>query len=206
MSKGNEKRFTRRIQKLAAQNARLREVVESLANRSALQGELASRKASGNTITLFETFCEAPVPRLKAKKHPSGGLSTETAVQDDRWFPRFGGDMGPLDPTPGWRCLTARDAPIRLGFNLIGIDPSAVGEAVAKVERRQLLDRDFIPVFITDQSDFEAFRLRGYVFEYIPPSISTAPKNRRAERSYFKQRLELIKAKWNLQTIVDLSG
>jgi len=76
---------------------------------------------------------------------------------------------------------------------------------VENVEQRQLRDRDFIPVFITDMTDFEIFRFRGYVFEHVPASISRVPKNRRAESRYLKQRLELIKAKWNLRDIIDLA-
>ena len=87
----------------------------------------------------------------------------------------------------------------------MGTDRERIAEAVVRVEERQLRDRDFIPVFITDTTAFEIFRLRGHAFEHIPPFIAAAPRNRRAERRYYRRRLELIRAKWSLREIVDLS-
>jgi hypothetical protein len=92
-----------------------------------------------------------------------------------------------------------------MGFGILGLDPDGVEEAISKVEERQLRERDFIPVFVTDSSDFSVFRSRGYVFEYIPPSIASATSHQRTKRRLLKDRLELIKAKWNLHDIVDLS-
>ena len=204
MSEKTERLLRQRIRKLTVQNSRLREIVETFASRSLLQAEAPERLSSAITISLLEGFTEPRVPSLNTKKGAYGGFSAATVSHDNTWFPTFMGNLRPLDPTPGWRCLTAHGAPIRLGFNLIGLDSQRVEEAVAKVEERQLRDRDFIPVFITDLTDFEVFRLRGYVFEYVPASVGRAPENRRTERRYLKQRLELIKAKWNLRDIVDL--
>ena len=93
-----------------------------------------------------------------------------------------------------------------MGFLLFDMDGPGMEEAVSKVEERQLRERDFIPVFVTDTGDFGVFRSRGYVFEYIPPSIANASSNQRTKRRILKDRLELIKAKWNLSDIVDLLG
>jgi len=92
-----------------------------------------------------------------------------------------------------------------MGFLLFGMDGPGMEETVSKVEERQLRERDFIPVFVTDNGDFGVFRSRGYVFEYIPPSIANASSNQRTKRRILKDRLEFITAKWDLRDIIDLS-
>jgi hypothetical protein len=121
------------------------------------------------------------------------------------WLPVFEQRITPLDPSPGLRSLTSHRAPIRIGFQVFGLRGAGIGEVVSKVEERQLRERDFIPVFVTDNCDFGVFRSRGYVFEYIPPSIANASSNQRTKRRILKDRLELIKAKWGLRDIIDLS-
>jgi hypothetical protein len=205
MNGNDEQNLNRRIAKLTAQNDRLREVIESLAGRSTLQRRSTFASQQGTHLNAFEEFAPLQEHRLKPPQPTVGGSLAGTAIQDNKWFPAIGTELGPLEPSPGWRCLTAHDAPIRLGFDLTGMDATQVEKAVVEVERRQLQERDFIPVFIIDMCEFEAFRFRGYVFEYVPLNISQAPRTRRAERRYFKHRLELIKAKWNLRDIIDLS-
>jgi hypothetical protein len=202
----NDSELKRRLHKLAAQNARLREIAESLAGRSALHGDIPSDRASQNTIEVFEEFDEYEAPRLRARRQNQSGDCAGSIAGDNRWLPRLEGEVCPLVPSPGWRCLTSHDAPIRLGFNLVGMDGDQAEKAVIEIEERQLRDRDFIPVFITDLTDFRVFRSRGYVFEYIPSSIAAPPTNRRAERGYYRERLALITEKWNLRRIVDLSA
>jgi hypothetical protein len=94
---------------------------------------------------------------------------------------------------------------MRIGFMLIGVAPVQVEETVRLVEHRQVRSRDFSPVFITDVTDLEPFRVRGYVVEYIPRSITRNPENRQAERRYLSERIQLISAKWNLHKLVDLA-
>jgi hypothetical protein len=117
-------------------------------------------------------------------------------------FPRT---IEALDPNPGWRCLSATDAPLRIGFTLFGLTPADVEERVATVESRQLRDRDFLPVFITDVVSFDSFRSRGYTFEYIPRAITGGTRSMRSERRYLEARLELIRRKWRLRDLVDLA-
>ncbi len=205
MNKKPEQEIDQRLAKLMAQNNRLREVIEAFASRSQLQSRDVSQQSSTVRIDAFEEFDVPRTPRLKMSQTNFGGSAGQTVIQDNSWFPALRCGFRPLEPSPGWRCLSAHGAPIRLGFNLIGMDTAHVTTAVENIEQRQLRDRDFIPVFITDMTDFEVFRFRGYVFEYVPASIARAPKNRRAERHYLKKRLELIKAKWNLRDIIDLS-
>jgi len=205
MSRNREQELQQRLAKLMAQNNRLREVVEGLAGRAQIQRKDSSHQSSARRIEAFEEFASPTAPRLKSSTTTFGGSSPQTVIVDNSWFPAFKRGFRPLEPSPGWRCLAAQDAPIRLGFILLGMDAAQVRAAVENIEQRQVRDRDFIPVFITDMTDFEVFRFRGYVFEYLPPSVSRAPKNLRSERRYRKRRLELIKAKWNLRDIIELS-
>jgi hypothetical protein len=82
--------------------------------------------------------------------------------------------------------------------------PGNVEEAVEAIEKRQVRSRDFTPVFVTDSPDLAPFRDRGYVVEYIPPSITSDGKENRAQRQYLRARFELIEAKWGLGNLVDL--
>jgi hypothetical protein len=193
------------ISKLAAQNQRLREVIESFASRSLIEGEGRGQRSSAPRIEIFTEFARQKEVRVETTEGWIDRRSAATACSDNSWFPVVPFDFEALEPTPGWRCLAAREASIRIGFNLVGTDRERIAEAVAQVEERQLRDRDFIPVFITDTTAFEIFRLRGHAFEHIPPFIAAAPRNRRAERRYYHRRLELIRAKWSLREIVDLS-
>lgn len=205
MNKANGRDLERRVARLKGQNDRLRELIEMLAGRSALAGRSDSAAGTATEIKGFEVFAPFEEQRMTSPRSGIGPASPETIIHDNRWFPVYGQEVKPLDPSPGWRCLAAHGAQIRLGFDLRGIDEDLIESAVVEIEERQLSDRDFIPVFITDSPDFDVFRFRGYVFEYVPAAISRAPAKHRAECRYLKQRLELIKAKWNLRDIIDLS-
>ena len=112
------------------------------------------------------------------------------------------GDLRPLTPNPGWKCLAVNTPQIRIGFTLFGMTAEKVEETVREIEHRQVRIRDFTPVFITDSPDLEPFRIRGYVVEYLPASITS--NHGRDQRRYLRDRIELITAKWDLGKIVDL--
>jgi len=187
------RRFRERIEVLASQNhhlrKRLRETVEHPPEATAFEEIESSMRPGG------EPFLE-PRPSRQSQR---------LEVYSASWFPLFKDGMVPLDPSPGLRSLTAVRVPIRMGFQLFNLDPDRIEEAVSKIEERQLRERDFIPVFVTDSSDFGVFRSRGYVFEYIPPSVANATTHERTENPILKDRLELITAKWDLRDIIDLA-
>jgi len=193
------------IRKLRTQNARLRELVELLSSRIDLLSQRAGRHSdAARAIVVTETFADHTPPRPQS----AGGLEIDgdgySPVRDCGWFPWFDGGIPPLDPNPGWKCQSSHDAPVRVGFKLFGADREQIERIVERVEQRQLRHRGFIPVFVTDTTDFEAFRSRGYVFEHIPSVITQSSPNGRAERRYLRRRLDLIKAKWGVGELVDL--
>jgi hypothetical protein len=187
-------RFRERLELMASQNFHLRERVKSTAG-------------SPPEVVSFEEIPPLEGKRSEVAIEPRWkSTCRHTGWYFSDWFPAFQNGIAPLNPAPGARCLTAHRAPIRIGFRFFGLDVEALETHVKAVEERQLRERDFIPVFVTDCSDFSIFRRRGYVFEYIPPMIANAPAGKRGLRRILNDRLTLIKAKWNLSDIVDLTG
>lgn len=190
---------------LRTQNRRFRELIQSL---SSMMGVLRKRlevlESRPRALRAFEAFAPVEVPEASL---PSGGFrfdrgASQASLGSDHareGLPR------PLTPSPGWKCL-AKDLPhMRIGFMLFGMTPEQVEETVGLVEHRQVRNRDFTPVFLTDVTDLEPFRARGYVVEYIPRPIARNPENRQAERRYLSERIHLIRAKWNLHKLVDVA-
>ena len=126
-------------------------------------------------------------------------------LNSEEYLSIFEGGLDPLDPSPGFRCMSSHQAPIRMGFQLLGLESQEIEHAVAEVESRQLELRDFIPLFVTDNNDFSVFLSRGYAFEYIPPSLVAALRKQGSSGRVLDDHLDLIKAKWNLRDVVDLS-
>jgi hypothetical protein len=186
-----EQRLRTTNRELRRENLRFRELIELLSSQAEiLRNRLSPDGADTSSRRLFESFASVPAPelgpvrraRIKAKSLPT-----------------------PLNPPPGWKCLTVDRKAVRLGFTLFGVTREAIEEAAAKVEQRQLRTRDFAPLFVTDSPVFDVFRRRGWVVEYIPPPIAQTNDPRSPKYAYLERRLELIKAKWNLSSFVDMS-
>ena len=206
-SNKDTQRLVLRLEEALRENRRFRERIELLASQNHhLRERIREKVGSPPEAVAFEEI-ESPhrSPNAPIPEPEPGEVNVDIHRLSESWFPAFKGGIKPLDPSPGLRTFTVFRAPIRIGFQLFGLDAAYIQNAVAKVEERQLRDRDFIPVFITDNRDFSAFRSRGYVFEHIPPSIANASSSQRTQRRILKDRLELIKAKWNLRDIIDLS-
>jgi hypothetical protein len=64
---------------------------------------------------------------------------------------------------------------------------------------------DIVPVFLTDASDFEAFRRRGAIFEHwpAPPAL---PSVAEAWRDFERRRLQLLQAKWRPVRVIALGS
>jgi len=207
-SKDGTQRLRSRLEEALRENRRFRERIEVLASQNHHLRERV-RKATEHPpeATAFEVIESCSRPRdLAPPETRRAGMGPLLQWYAADWFPVFENRISPLDPSPGFRNLTSHRVPIKMGFQLFGLSNANIEKVVSKVEERQLRDRDFIPVFVTNNCDFGVFRSRGYVFEYIPSSIANSPENQKSKRHILKDRLELIKAKWNLSDIVDLSG
>lgn len=201
---GSEARFREMIAMLRAQNRRYRELIQNLSSTNKiLRTRLKETQQSPPELRAFESFgrSQRPTPVRATEKpaqkrpiHPSGqGPEHETGVE-----------LKSLAPTPGWKCLAVDQPQIRIGFLLFGMTRENAEEAVEVVEQRQVRSRDFTPVFVTDIADLAPFRERGYVVEYVPPSITSQGKKNQAHHHDLQARLEFIEEKWDLDNLVDL--
>lgn len=209
MNKENDThRIRRRLESVRQENRRLRERVESLASQNHhLRERLAEVDGIPPEVSAFEDIGSPSRGESTSLPKPIRPTSQEPlAWYIEAWSRTFENGISPLDPSPGLRCVTSHRAPIRIGVQLFNCDGEAILSALSKVEARQIRDRDFIPVFITDSTDFAPFRSRGYVVEYVPPSIAAASNKRGVRKSLLQDRLRLLAAKWNFDEIVDLSS
>jgi hypothetical protein len=186
-----EQRLRIANRELRRENLRFRELIELLSSQAEIiRNRLSPGGADTSSRHLFESFAPVSAPELRPVRK---------ALIKAKNLPT------PLNPPPGWKCLTVDRKAVRLGFTLFGMTREAVEAAVAKIEQRQLHTRDFAPLFVTDSPVFDIFRSRGWVVEYVPPQIAQATDPRSPEYAYLDRRLELIKAKWNLSSFVDMS-
>ena len=191
-----------KISRLGAENRRYRELIQNLSSAvGLLRQRLESLQPSAPEIHPFENIDDEK--KAPAVCHPRGS-KTARAIRSvfRRAKSEASGDLRPLTPNPGWKCLAVNTPQIRIGFTLFGMTAEKVEETVREIEHRQVRIRDFTPVFITDSPDLEPFRIRGYVVEYLPASITS--NHGRDQRRYLRDRIELITAKWDLGKIVDL--
>jgi len=202
MSRRPEELLREEIERLLGESGRFRQTVELLASQvQLLRARLAASGGLPPEVLSFERLESRRLPKLDARRL-SGRGAGGGAGRD--WEPPFGAALAPLDPVPGLRCLTAHRAPVRVGFTLFGLGAAEVETAVGTVEERQLRARDFIPVFVTDTGELGAFRLRGYVCEQLPESLTRAALRDETARRYLLERLALIRAKWGLKTLAAL--
>ena len=197
-------RLREEISHLRAQNRRYRELIQNLSSTNEiLRTRLNEAQPRPPEIRAFETFGRGwePTAELATGSPGKKGSIHPTGQNPEH---EIGVEPKSLVPTPGWKCLAVDQPQIRIGFLLFGMTPENVEEAVEAVEQRQVRSRDFSPVFVTDISDLAPFRDRGYVVEYVPPSITLNGKRNRAHRDDLRTRLEFIEAKWGLDNLVDL--
>jgi hypothetical protein len=191
-----------KISRLSAENRRYRELIQNLSSAvEILRHRHQSLHPPAPEILAFEKIDEEETAPDVC--HTRGSRAARAMR---RVFKRAkgdtSGDLRPLTPNPGWKCLAVDTPQIRIGFTLFGMTAGAIEEAVKEVETRQVRSRDFTPVFITDSPDLEPFRVRGYVVEYLPASVTSGRS--RDERRYLRDRIDLITAKWCLGKVVHL--
>ncbi len=154
-------------------------------------------------ITLSE-----PLPPLKAAKpskefvdHPA--IDSNTSL-DETWWPTGLAEPDPMVPQTGWRSISMRFAHAKgLGISICGMSADKSQHLVEMIARRQELERDFRPVFLTDSLDFSMFLPFGFVVEYLPPKPRREhTRHQSAWKAYVSARRDFIVRKWNLQEII----
>jgi hypothetical protein len=192
------------ISRLQVQNRRYRELIQNLSSVvQIVRQQLQDLQPSSAEHRAFEKIDGEAEPRVLPRTPSSGVKNTMHRLFRPSHHDATS-ELKPLAPNPGWKCLAIDQPRIRIGFTVFGMTAEAVEDVVDEVEQRQVRNRDFTPVFVTDCSDLGPFRVRGYVVEYIPRSITTRAQSRRAERRYLEERIKFIEAKWSLGKVVDL--
>lgn len=109
----------------------------------------------------------------------------------------------PLLPTPGKRCYTLKGAPLKvIGISVCGLSREAIESIVHFIEQHQSRDRRFVPVFLTDATESNIFRRRGFVFEYLPPPDRVRLRGSKPWAEYAAERRRLLARKWGMADII----
>jgi hypothetical protein len=180
-------------------------------NSEALERSLASANGrAASNAPVVEAFDPLPpateraVLRPPAKSDAAAGRPDRDRSDRGEWWPTLGRPKRPLVPNAGWRnaTLQARAEKV-IGVSVCGLGRSELEQAVALVAAQQAAQRDFIPVFLTDSTDFDVFREHGYVFEYLPAHGERAAcADVKAWDDYAAERRALIEKKWGLDRII----
>jgi len=203
---GPDSRLKDVIAMLRAQNRRYRELIQNLSSTNdVLRASLKEAQPRPPELRAFETFGQGHGSTAElATGSPGNKKTIQSTGQNPEHESRA--ELKSLVPVPGWKCLAVDQPQIRIGFLLFGMTPENTQEGVEAVEQRQVRSRDFTPVFVTDNPDLAPFRNRGYVVEYVSSLITSSGKKNRAHQDYLEARLELIRAKWGLGSLVDLGS
>jgi hypothetical protein len=127
--------------------------------------------------------------------------------------------MLPANPAPGWPSIPMPKSPLPppaglachslagaktdvVAFAVFGLDGAALERAVANVAERQRLAMNFVPLFLTDSAEQDAFRRRGYGFEYFPKAAYGAAEDAAA----FRDKLLVAWKKWGAGSLIDLGA
>jgi hypothetical protein len=192
------------IRLLRTHNRRYREIIQNLASRvSILEAQRAPTHRGAVVLEAFEDFSRPSPSQDAAEEKPSTPYSLESASHRAYAPPS---ELKALVPKPGWKCLAVDRPQLRIGFTLFGMTDDEVEEAVAVIEQKQVRSRDFVPVFVIDRTDLAPFRVRGYVVEYVPESITGNTPVRTVLHTNLQQRLNHIESKWGLHKLVDLGN
>ena len=171
--------------------------VKELLDRIALQNQridmLEKLLARSDVVTLKPRLPKPPARVAAAERAPA---------QSAQYWPDKPMPARSIEPSPGSACFHLKDAGAKvIAFAVFGLSGAALETEVARVAEQQARQGNFIPIFLTDAQETDAFRNRGYTFEYFP--ADAAPR----EPSYIKAlqpRLDLIESKWGVDLFINL--
>jgi len=130
-------------------------------------------------------------------------LDPEIDVSED-WWPRRPVDKPALLPSAGHANHPLQHrTPKVLGIAVLGLERADLEQVVELIAHQQAQSQDFIPLFLYDGTEFDIFRSRGYVFEWLPPVTDRIRYGGRQSWSdYLAARRALIDRKWGLAYVV----
>jgi hypothetical protein len=140
-------------------------------------------------------------PPTSCQRYPT--VSDDLLVHGS-WWPRRKARARPLVPNAGWQNYTLhKRAPKVVGVSVCGLPHVLLEATLATIAAQQSKLRDFIPLFLTDSTDFEAFRRHGFVWEYLPgPAERQRCAGARRWPEYAALRRALLVRKWGLDQII----
>jgi len=122
---------------------------------------------------------------------------------DRAFWPTAEEDSRPLAPAPGLRAYALKGAPLKvIGISVCGFGRAEIEPIVEFVEQHQSRDRRFVPVFLTDSTEANIFRRRGFVFEYLPPPERVRLRGSTSWADYAAERRRLLARKWGMADII----
>jgi hypothetical protein len=130
------------------------------------------------------------------------------AVRVDRgasWWPTAEKtSRRPLVPNAGWQNygLNGRVGRV-IGISVCGLPRESLEAIVSMIADQQTECRGFVPIFLTDSTDFDVFRDYGFVFEYLPSTAKQAAyAGTKSWADYAAERRALLERKWGLARII----
>jgi hypothetical protein len=122
---------------------------------------------------------------------------------DQAFWPTPAEDSRPLAPAPGLRAYALKGAPLKvIGISVCGFSREEIEPLIEFVEQHQSQERSFIPVFLTDSTEANIFRRRGFVFEYLPPPERVRLRGSKSWADYAAERRRLLARKWGMADII----
>jgi hypothetical protein len=112
----------------------------------------------------------------------------------------------PLDVHPGWGNFVQKGkVGVVIGVSLLGLDAAGRERVIERIGRQQQRHKQLLPVFITDDDDFESLRREHYVFEYLPPWPGPAWEPRESWEAFLVERLVDIRDKFGIELFVSFA-
>jgi hypothetical protein len=122
---------------------------------------------------------------------------------DRAFWPTPDDESRPLAPAPGLRAYALKGTPLKvIGVSVCGFSRAEIEPIVEFIEQHQSRDRQFVPVFLTDSTDANIFRRRGFVFEYLPPPERVRLPGSKSWADYAAERRRLLALKWGMADII----
>jgi glycosyltransferase involved in cell wall biosynthesis len=121
------------------------------------------------------------------------------------WWPRVEKtSRQSLVPNAGWRNYTLNGRVGKVvGISVCGLPRESLEAIVSMIANQQTECRGFVPVFLTDSTDFEVFREYGFVFEYLPSTAKQAAyAGTKDWADYAAERHALLERKWGLACVI----
>lgn len=180
---------------------RLRETMKRFGSES-VSVEIADPIQPRNDgINLRASDAARPALRFDSRRPGPEHAPSTTA---DHWWPRGDGAARPLVPNAGWQNYGLHGWVDKvIGVSVCNLPRQVVAGIVDSIAAQQARSRDFVPVFLTDSTDFDLFRRHGFVFEYLPDGNRRSCCSGTQDWSdYAAQRRALLEQKWGVAEVV----